>query len=64
MTFEYCRPACAVHSTYGVAIPHAVADTQDEPGRELSIVDGLVSVTRRAWTLSRPERNYDLAGGQ
>ena len=58
--------ACPVHSVYYVALSCAAADTQDEVGRERSIVDGLVLVTQRAWGLASPtpERNDDPEDAQ
>ena len=39
--------AAAAH----LAIPQGAFETRHQPGREVGVVDGLVSVTQRAWRL-------------
>jgi len=40
-----------IHACPRLAMPQGAFETRHQPGREVSLVDGLVSVTQRAWGL-------------
>jgi hypothetical protein len=50
MSTEYRLISRHFAATARFAMPHGDF-TRDQPGRELGVVDGLVSVTQRAWRL-------------
>jgi len=39
-------------ATARLAIPQGAFETRHQPGREVSVVDGLMAVTQRAWGLA------------